>query len=327
MPDELFDFRSQIDEGGYDWVRAPLGNKPTNSDLFLTSSRPIGVARPVVEYSPLRHHTGLFRHFAAIEPKRESIREFANTYGLLGGDVSQEIIIPGTGSIQISFQDRKTTKKQEPLTLGMGETLSSWTKEILAMRPALLLWDLVAAQTRKELSRYVHWRAPDVVEIRFPVGNREGFALIASPQHRPHLLQQIPAKDVFKPTLFYIQDTINKHLEGRISPRLLWEKDWPRLGLFFVPKSLIGALWLQFARAVDGNTKYGRCLECRTWFEVSLDAARTNRRYCKDACRFKAYRRRQTEAQRLFAKGIPVKQIAKRLDSKLAAVKSWIDQP
>ena len=99
------------------------------------------------------------------------------------------------------------------------------------------------------------------------------------------------------------------------------------MSLYFVPNSLVGALWLQFARAVDGRKKYERCGECKTWFEVSLDAARTNRRYCKDPCRFKAYRRRQIEARQLFGEGIALKEIAKRLDSDMATVKLWVSHP
>ena len=255
-----------------------------------------------------------------MEPTQENTREFANTYGLLGGDVSEPILIPDKGSIQV-VQERTAGKKIRSWSHGLGETLNSWAKEIFAMRRALPFWDLVVAENRKGLSQYVHRPAPDVIQVRFPEG---GFDLIASPQIRAHRLQYIPAKDVNRPALFYVQDTINKHLEGRVSPRLLWEEKGSRIGLYFVPNSLIGALWLQFTLAVDGNKKYERCTECKTWFEVSLDAARTNRRYCKDACRFKAYRHRQAEARRLSAEGMPVKKIAKRLDSDAATVNSWI---
>ncbi len=318
--DDLFEFRWDIKEGGYKWLTVPMANRLDQSDCFLTSGQPIGVPQAAVQYSPLHKHSGLFRHFAASEPNQESIREFANTYGLLGGDVSKGIIIPGKGSLQSSWQTFESHKEG---SFGTGETLDSWTKEIVAMRRALRFWDWVATKDKKKLSQYVKWSAPDVVHVEFPEG---GYNVIAAPLSDSHRLklQHIPSQDVVQPALCYVQETTKKHLEGRVSPRLLWDKDWSRLGLYFVPTSLIGALWLQFARAVDGNKKYGRCQECQTWFEFSPDVARTNRRYCKDACRFKAYRRRQSEAKRLYAEGTPVEKIAAQLKSTTATIKSWI---
>ena len=44
-----------------------------------------------------------------------------------------------------------------------------------------------------------------------------------------------------------------------------------------------------------------QCLQCGTWFEISPRAARTDRVFCSDACRFKAYRERQSRARRMHA--------------------------
>ena len=323
MADELFEFRWYVDEGGYNWLRVPWQEKFLigawrELELFLTSGVPEGVERPVHWYYPLHQHTGLFRHFAGIEISKDSIQKFANTYGLLGGNLSKSILLPLKDSVQIPPGKGRKPKRRG--TLGIGETARSWVDEISEMRRALMFWDLVAAKDRKRLSQHVHWVRPDAVRIDFESGS----SWIATPEIRSYRLDQIPKGDVIRPTLFYIQEIINKHVEGRVSPRLLWDTQRQQMSMHIVPNSLIGALWLQFARAVDGEKKYERCLECKTWFEVSLEAARTNRKYCKDACRFKAYRQRQNEARRLHIMGLSIKEIAKRLDSDIATVKSWI---
>jgi hypothetical protein len=58
-----------------------------------------------------------------------------------------------------------------------------------------------------------------------------------------------------------------------------------------VPRNLLGAIWMQFEQAVLGNKEFRRCLECGEQFEVSLQAARADKKRCSDACRAKAYRR------------------------------------
>ena len=85
--------------------------------------------------------------------------------------------------------------------------------------------------------------------------------------------------DLVKPALHYVQSTINEQLEGRASPRLLWDAKRERLGLYIVPDGLIGALWLQFARAVERDSKFRQCAECGIWFELAPGTARADKLY------------------------------------------------
>ena len=71
--------------------------------------------------------------------------------------------------------------------------------------------------------------------------------------------------DLVKPALHYLQSKVNEKLEGRASPRLLWDKKRERLGLYIVPEGMIGALWLQFARAVERDSRFRQCAECGIW--------------------------------------------------------------
>lgn len=70
-----------------------------------------------------------------------------------------------------------------------------------------------------------------------------------------------------------------------------------RSSLIIRPKGLIGALWLQAARAVAGNRDLKQCAECATWYEVSAEHARPDKIFCSDACRMRAYRRRKKEKE------------------------------
>jgi hypothetical protein len=65
------------------------------------------------------------------------------------------------------------------------------------------------------------------------------------------------------------------------------------LSLQLVSDTLLAALWLQFAQAIHGNKDYRACGACGRFFELDPAVARTNRLYCSDACRSKAYRTRK----------------------------------
>ena len=128
------------------------------------------------------------------------------------------------------------------------------------------------------------------------------------------------------PALHCMQSLINEHLHHRASPHLLWEQSRDRLGLYIVPEGLIGALWLQFARAVERDARFRQCAECTTWFEVAPGRGRTDKQFCSNACRTKAYRKRQAEAVRLHGEGRSLEDIARDLDSDPDTVRGWIER-
>jgi hypothetical protein len=105
---------------------------------------------------------------------------------------------------------------------------------------------------------------------------------------------------------------------------LLYDRDRQHLRLCQVPRTFLAALWLQFAQAVAEDKDYRQCGECGSWFEVSPEVARTNRRFCSNACRSRLYRQRQARAKELFAEGKSLQEIAAELRSTVAVVKKWI---
>ena len=132
--------------------------------------------------------------------------------------------------------------------------------------------------------------------------------------------------DLVKPALHYVQSTINQHLENRTGARLLWDAKRARLDLYTSPVDLIGAVWLQFARAVERDSKFRQCAECGIWFELAPGTARADKLYCSTPCRTKAYRKRQAEAARLHGEGRSLEDIARELDSDPDTVRGWIER-
>ena len=118
-------------------------------------------------------------------------------------------------------------------------------------------------------------------------------AWIAGTHLGDDVLERFVQGDLVKPALHYVQSKINKQLQGRASPRLLWDANRERLGLYIVPNGLVGALWLQFARAVERDSQFRQCAECGIWFELAPGTARADKLYCSTPCRTKAYRKRQ----------------------------------
>lgn len=313
MAHNVFEFAWNVAVDGYRWINVDGFEEP-----ILTDAIPLGGEFEARRYFPLRDHSGLFREFADTEPTKEGFLAFANRYGLLG---EWELI---------------SLDSNGPPLAGTGERISLWHKELYALKRALELWDFIRDGDLAGLATRIYWRSlDDVVYSDHPEGptgkelpGRPGFGfthqVIANSNVNSELLERFRPGDLVQPAQYYVQKTVNDHLKGRVSPRLLWTKKRTRLALFFVPQSLIGALWLQFALAIDGNKDYRRCEECRSWFEVSPEGARTTRVYCSTACRVRAYRRRIAQAKQMFEEGKSIGEIARLLDSDEETVRGWV---
>jgi hypothetical protein len=59
------------------------------------------------------------------------------------------------------------------------------------------------------------------------------------------------------------------------------------------PHSLLHALWAQFLLAIDGNQNLDACVQCRKWFTLEAGRGRSDKEYCSNACRMRAYRKRK----------------------------------
>jgi hypothetical protein len=59
------------------------------------------------------------------------------------------------------------------------------------------------------------------------------------------------------------------------------------------PTHLSDALWIQLAQAIDGSESLRTCVECKKWFTIKAGRGRSDKEYCSDACRMRAYRKRK----------------------------------
>jgi hypothetical protein len=67
----------------------------------------------------------------------------------------------------------------------------------------------------------------------------------------------------------------------------------PPARLCICPHSLFDALWAQIVLAIDGNLNLRACVQCRKWFTLEAGRGRSDKEYCSNACRMRAYRKRK----------------------------------
>jgi hypothetical protein len=315
MADEMTDFLWRVSTSGYKWSdleAAPLMNADALEGKIrvLTDGVPLGVQYAFSRYTPLLEFSGLFRTFALdTEPTEDGILAFANKYGTLGLQAS--VLIP-------SLDGRSN--------VGAGETLASWTGELLDMRLAVNLWDAARHRNTSGLGRLVHWN--DYGVYYQPDASR--FAAIAGKDTRPDILARLERGDLIAPAYWHLQRVVNEKLDRHnVTGRLLWDssdRTGQQLTVRLVPKSLIGCLWLQLAKALEGKD-YRQCENCKLWFEIGGSrGARADKKFCSATCKAGLNRKVRERAIALRAAGRTPAQIAKELGKDIIVVKGWISK-
>ncbi len=334
----------------FTWPRTPgqysivhLGDASDQRSYITDGADPLDDGSFATRYPPL-DDSGLFRAFAETEANDVAILRFADRYGLLGLDRHSVPMMQEIHGVPIGS------------TAG-GEALSEWAKEISRISAAVKLWDLVRqksfdvglgnaamksafAEVKKDgeptlgdiLSRGT-FRDPgeagppddfDDYEEPDPSVESEWKRLGEEFPTYAFLKQGTSMVSIRTASLHIIQRLVNASMRRRISMELSWDQHHTRLDLQYLPTTLLAAIWLQFARAVDGDRDYRQCRECARWYEVSPEVARTNRRFCSDACRAKHYRSRKAAARQLHADGHALPQIAERFGTDVATVRGWV---
>ena len=349
MPRNLFTFRWVRYPGHYRWVDDPIPLSDRNlvdgKNTKLSSRFPTSILSHLTEcsttrsYEPLRSAPGLFRIFAETEPTKEGILAFADKFGTLTEGVFIIIESASEKELQAAGLPCGPTFREGRIGSLKGEYLHRWRYEILEMRDAVFLWDLIRTPDDAALRAHVSWiptRKSGEFAVAFrldrktpwpdTLGSQKGIESLAlippPPAATPYSLGELKL-----PVVEYLADAINSHLKEDVSPRIGWDRDLGRLALSFVPSTLLGAMWLQFAQAANANADYRECENCGRMFEVSRTAARSarsDRLFCTDACKSKAYRGRKGRAREMFAAGKSMKEIAAELGSTAQQVKKWV---
>lgn len=312
--EDVFQFIWKVREDGYEWRDGPF--LPFTIDATEQADGPalIGLGQSQRHYQP---EPNLFLKFAAIDPGSDSqILSFANTYGLLE-------------SARFYFPKRK---KGEPVQSFLGELRSRWVENLHPMKQAVSLWDAITSKDTSLLEKCVVWESSQHITYHWPPSSDwqtpwSTHATIASPQVNQDFLTRFRLGDVVMPARMYLQKIVNEHLQQTVAPRLLWTPpDRQKMGLFFVPESLIGCLWYQLAGAIADFHKFRTCDVCQKPMLVAPEGSgyRTNRKTCSNACRIRLYAGRKAEARRLRSEKHSVREIAKQLDTDVEQIKKWI---
>jgi hypothetical protein len=311
------------------WVPGP--NTQVSRGPWLVDARIIACAVSLPRYEPMREFPTLFYTFAALPLTAEGVLAFANTYGCLG--IAEKL---------------PTEIDEGPAE---GESLWDWDQEIRELRGTLAVWQALKVHTDPvaALSPYVTvtQEADRNAKPYHIASAQEAAALTATLRaggdwyctvrsegdralapYRPSSPLEDVAMVMRAAAMEFVQRGINWKLLEHTHAGLAYLPDrgdtHPRIRI--IPRHLLGALWLQFARAVDGNKDYGQCLTCENRFEISLQETgyRTNRSYCSDACRSKAYRERQLRAHQLAAQGMAIEAIAEALETTTPKIQGWL---
>jgi hypothetical protein len=284
-------------------------------------------------YAPLKDSLALYRILSETEPTPEGILGFAIRYGQLGEGVQKTRL--WTSATQ--FLDQRV------------EPLPYWQWRICWLREIVRIWDLVMQGKRKALSEMLDWHElSHVVVLRHHSQEftkfRDEWLRACGPRRSPRLAE-FPDAESFDQTIFgpllidfnphhpedpvhlgmvWVLRSLAAGMENLVALRPRWVALPGRAVLQEIPLSLLGAIYLQFAQAVNQDTPARRCEACGRWFEVAPDRSRVDRTTCSGTCRTRLYRDRQERARRLFAQGKKPKQIAKELGSDEVTIRKWI---
>ena len=311
--EELTSFAWTVAKDGYRWIESAAAGS-SHKDRYLSTGVPIGTTYPRWRYNPLAH-TALFRDFAEVPLTEDGMLGFANKWGPLGG----------TATVPVGV---KSVPEKKAVLLGDGESARFWFSEIRDMKELVELWDMTS-QGDPRLGERIEWGENRVIYIGprvpgFPPNSRSR-AEIAQASHSPEVFNRFVRGDLALPALHYIQKCVNDKLtKHNVSARLLWDSHHQHLGMYLVPASLIGCLWFQFARAIDGERKYNRCPICRKWFETTSTVSRSDRVFCSPSCKAGNHRKKIAEARKMHANGLSPKKIAQMLDTSVKSVNGWL---
>jgi len=252
---------------------------------------------------------------------------------------------------------------QARVAFAFGESLQGWLGEIGAIRAATNLWSALkeaVAGDSSRLTRHVKWKRgcvyydshpelplppmsqfsairPTVAEVASSVKEAQAedgrtVEIIASDVNNSDWLRLFRSGDGETPARYLLQKWVNEKLMRRVSPALLWNARRSRpndLALYFVPRDLLGAVWLQLAEVVNGNRPLRQCAACKSWIVITAEGTgkRSNRFTCTDACRMKVYYGRKLQARELRRQGQSIAKIAAMIKADAGSVRQWVARP
>lgn len=256
-------------------------------------------------YRPLKSKPALFRTFASLPDREEAFATFAGSYG----DLYDPDYLVRDGRVLSSDDGLDEGQGFD----GLGNTLSVWRAHRRLLAFALRLWDALSEGRARDVigTDLVLTPTPRDTEgsARQPslkIQGRIGKMLVdlgAHPSAIPSLGGEYGwlayASKASSPEAMVqaALATLITEMCGSVDVAMEVRSAQPGgLRLTFEVSSLIGAMWLQFALAVDGNRRFRCCPECGEWWDVT--EARSDRQTCSDRCRKRRHRAEANQKQR-----------------------------
>jgi len=228
----------------------------------------------------------LFREFAETPQTPDGALCFANQHGWLG--VAEPIV-------SAAFPDESHALRMRPVR--GGEQIHAWMSEIAAMHRLVRVWDIVLGRRgpshgSARFEQRIRWIQDEAILYEWVTYKERGREYIASRKCRPWLLDRLLRAKSLEPTLhWYLQIAVNEKLaQHGVRVQLLWDRKFEQLGLTMVPTNLAGFLWLQFAKAIEGETAYRQCEDCGRWFALGGRSGRADKRFCSGTCKARTHR-------------------------------------
>ena len=251
VPDDPFVFLWTVSQSGYEWLDGVDGKRR----LFPRHTPGLGIRR----YAP---EPGLFREFAALDPTRDAIRDFAGKYGDLFDrwDIEHTLVRRGR--------------------LVGGTSLDRWKIKIRNMRELVEIWDQIQEKRVPELRKIIVRSEEEICYVR------DGTNITLA---RKGEWRRFAPRDVLLPAMCALQLEIYKRLSDTETPTLVV----PRLTLtpdthpwiVFQPCNLLAAMRMQFAQATTGAYRLQQCAGCDKYFPVGPGAKRGHSITCSAKCR------------------------------------------
>jgi hypothetical protein len=293
-------------------------------------------------FDPQADRIAVYEELARTELTEDGFLAFAHRFGRLGKGAEEH------GTL---LADPSATGTATPPHEGSPpmEPFRSWTRNAAWLREALRVRALIEANDERGLEEVFMWygnqfyfsvfrsaalcdalqilpsldeaerkAGPDLRKSLTDFYVRDGFVLQAG------VGNPIRLGEWKRPAQIWLEDLVTSWLTDLASP--VMSRNWKRntAHLAVQPHSLLGAIWLQFANAIQHHKFPRTCPECGRAFEVAPGTNRSDRVTCSDSCRSKALRVRRERARQMYVDGKTIKAIAGELGSEAKTVKGWI---
>lgn len=310
----MFKYASMVPARGFSW-REDLVVEAYQEGPLSMGAPPylVALGDRIRFIYPLEDHPGLFATFAEIKEGPDSeltsrILGFANKYGRLG-QPTWVYSVDGKGNSQMIT----------------GEGLNIWKKEIEDMALANKLWRWLNNASMTNLALHVRWNQRAVGVSYAPLTDLGGLEELNKPGHPAGLVYAVSddisfsTDDPIGPTKYFLKKLINEKLAGHVSPRVVMDHKY-KLIPYFIPDSLLAAMWFQFFQAVTGATDFIQCEICGGLIEKKR-GGRSTKKVHTHCSKNRSYKK--GKARDMFKEGVSLPDIADIIGEKQEIVTEW----